>query len=74
MCYVCSIGPKSFFLTEVLSPLCAISNFNCEQVKQLNFSAVAWSSCSGDGTFTRQAGVCRCVGIRASADSLNCFE
>ena len=34
----------------------------------------AWSgaSCHGDGTFTRQAGVW--VGIRASADWLNCFN
>ena len=36
--YVCSIGPISFFFTEVLSPLCAISTFNCEQVKPLNFA------------------------------------
>ena len=28
---------KSFFLTDVLAPLCAISNFNYEQVNQRNF-------------------------------------
>ena len=27
----------SFFLTGVLSPMCAISTFSCEQVKPLNF-------------------------------------
>ena len=35
--YVCSIGPISCILTGVLSPLCAISTFNCEQVKPLTF-------------------------------------
>ena len=28
---------KEFFLTDVLAPLCAISNFNYEQVNQRNF-------------------------------------
>ena len=35
---VCSIGPISVFLTEVLYSLCAISTFICEQVKPLNFA------------------------------------